>query len=186
MIKKIKLNDKEVEYELKVSKRASRMRLAIYGNGSFVITKPNWLSDAKLSSFINQKADWILSKLEGLPKVSQKSTEEKKKHYQRYRERARVFIHNELKLANQFYGFKYNRVSIRNQRTVWGSCSANKNLNFSYRIYFLPEDLARYIIVHELCHLQEMNHSQKFWNIVAETVPDHKLRRRKLKKQVNI
>ena len=71
------------------------------------------------------------------------------------------------------YNFKVGRVSIRNQRTRWGSCSKVGNLNFNYRIALLPPKLSDYIIVHELCHLGEFNHSRKFWDLVALACPDY-------------
>lgn len=75
---------------------------------------------------------------------------------------------------NAQYGFTYNRIAIRNTRNCWGSCTSLKNLNFSYKILFLPEHLQDYIIVHELCHLQELNHKAEFWLLVAQTIPEYK------------
>lgn len=100
-------------------------------------------------------------------------------HHQK--EQARAFVHSRLNVLNAYYGFVYHRVAIRNQKTRWGSCSKKGNLNFNYRIVSLPFHLADYIIVHELCHLGEFNHSQKFWNLVAQAVPDHRARRRELR-----
>ncbi len=95
------------------------------------------------------------------------------KHYQIYKEQSRALILNRLEHFNQFYNYSWNRVAVRNQRRCWGSCSAQKNLNFNYKILFLPPHLRDYIIVHELCHLREMNHGPTFWELVAEQVPDY-------------
>lgn len=84
---------------------------------------------------------------------------------------------------NSFYGFSVGRISIRDTKTRWGSCSKRGNLNFNYKILFLPAHLADYIVVHELCHLQEFNHSQNFWALVAKIFPNHKAMRAELKKQ---
>ena len=94
---------------------------------------------------------------------------------------ARVLVQRKLEQFNTVYNFKIGRVSIRNQRSRWGSCSRLGNLNFSYKIVLLPEELADYLIVHELCHLGEFNHSPRFWALVARTIPDYKARRRALK-----
>lgn len=83
---------------------------------------------------------------------------------------------------NQYYDLAWGKVAIRNQKTRWGSCSKNGNLNFHYRIIFLPESLQDYIIVHELCHLKMFNHSKEFWDLVGEQVSSHKECRRNLRK----
>ena len=95
---------------------------------------------------------------------------------------ARQLVRQRLEYYNQFYGFQYGRVSIKNQRSRWGSCSKQGNLNFNYRLVNLPSELADYIIVHELCHLKEMNHSARFWRLVVQVMPDYLTRRQKLKK----
>ncbi|MDO8521292.1 MAG: DUF45 domain-containing protein [bacterium] len=102
--------------------------------------------------------------------------------YRKHKETARAFVHHKLKEKNTHYALSFGKVAIRNQRTRWGSCSKKGNLNFHYRIIELPEHLADYLIVHELCHLKEFSHSKKFWSLVAETIPDHKARRKALKR----
>ncbi|MCA9386358.1 M48 family metallopeptidase, partial [Candidatus Dojkabacteria bacterium] len=66
--------------------------------------------------------------------------------------------------------------------TNWGSCSSKGNLNFTWRLIFAPLEILDYVVVHELCHLKEQNHSQRFWDLVAEQVPDYKKKRIWLKK----
>lgn len=104
------------------------------------------------------------------------------KHYLQHKEAARIVIHERLNYFNTHYEFVYNRVAVRNQRRCWGSCSSLKNLNFSYRLLFLPAELRDYVIVHELCHLAEMNHGPKFWELVSQTIPDHQDRIQHLRK----
>ncbi len=104
-----------------------------------------------------------------------------RKEYLAYKESARKLVYERLEYFNQFYNFKYNKVAIRNQKTRWGSCSRRGNLNFSYRLALMDPRLADYIIVHELCHLKEFNHSQNFWDLVAQQFPDYKELRKKLK-----
>lgn len=102
-------------------------------------------------------------------------------HYLTHKELARAHILERLVYFNQFYQLQFNRVAIRNQRGCWGSCSAKRNLNFNYKILFLPPHLTDYIIVHELCHLKEMNHGQQFWDLVALQLPEYKKLRRELR-----
>jgi len=80
-----------------------------------------------------------------------------------------------IEYYNRHYNFTFNRVAIRNQRRCWGSCSSLKNLNFNYKILLLPDHLQDYIVVHELCHLAELNHGQQFWDLVAQQIPDYKI-----------
>lgn len=104
-----------------------------------------------------------------------------RQNYLKHREAARELVHERLEHFNRHYGLSYGRVSIKDLRTKWGSCSSRRNLNFSYRILLLPPELQDYLVVHELCHLKEMNHGENFWKLVAETVPDPKLRNRELR-----
>ncbi|MEK7462261.1 MAG: M48 family metallopeptidase [Patescibacteria group bacterium] len=96
------------------------------------------------------------------------------KHYVSHKEEARAFVLARLLHFNQHYQLSWNRVAIRNQRRCWGSCSAKGNLNFNYKILFLPAQLADYIIVHELCHLTHLHHGKVFWDLVAEQIPDYR------------
>lgn len=104
------------------------------------------------------------------------------KHYQVHKEASRQLVAERLVHFNQHYQFTYNRVAIRNQRRCWGSCTSLKNLNFSYKLLFLPQCLSDYIIVHELCHLKELNHGPRFWQLVEETLPEYKQYRRELRR----
>jgi predicted metal-dependent hydrolase len=104
------------------------------------------------------------------------------KHYLEHKEEARRLIHARLEYFNTYYQLGYKRVAVRNQRRCWGSCSALGNLNFSYRLLFLPSELSDYIIAHELCHLKELNHSPRFWDLLSKTIPDFKRRKQTLKK----
>lgn len=98
------------------------------------------------------------------------------------REHARALVHARIQYFNEHYQFRVGKVFIKNHKSRWGSCSEKGNLNFNYKIAFLPLELADYIIVHELCHLAEFNHSERFWGHVARTIPDHTHRRRHLRR----
>lgn len=101
--------------------------------------------------------------------------------YLKYKEQARTLIKEKIEVFNKIYEFRYGRIAIRNTKSRWGSCSKNGNLNFNYKIVFLPPKLADYLIVHEMCHLKEFNHSKKFWDLVRKAVPDYKELRKELK-----
>jgi predicted metal-dependent hydrolase len=102
--------------------------------------------------------------------------------YLKHKEAARIVINERLAYFAPLCGVTYKRVSIRNQKRRWGSCSSLGNLNFSYRVAALPPELRDYVIVHELCHLRELNHSKAFWALVEEVLPDYKERDLALRK----
>lgn len=184
MKKQIKLQNKRVDYLVKKSKRAKRLRLAIYCDGSFVVTVPNGLDATRVENYILQKAEWVLEKLRIMKKRSHNVvfTKRSKKEYLKLRDEALVMAQSKVEKFNKAYGFKFNKIAIKNQKTRWGSCSKKGNLNYNYKIALLPEKSADYIIVHELCHLKEFNHSRKFWNLVERALPDFKERIEKIKK----
>lgn len=172
----ITLENEEVEYSVRESARARCLRIIVHPGGELSATLPLGMNIQKLENFIRQKADWILRKINLakkrkpaflLPKSS-------RREYLDKREAARSLAEAKLEEFNNFYNLKYGRISIRNQKSRWGSCSRKGNLNFNYRIVHLPEKYLNYIIVHELCHLKEFNHSKNFWDLVAETIPDCK------------
>jgi len=85
--------------------------------------------------------------------------------------KAEVVIPERLALLAQQHGFHFNNVSIRGQKTRWGSCSSKKNINLNYKLLFLKPKVADYVLIHELCHTIEMNHSKQFWDLVADCDP---------------
>jgi predicted metal-dependent hydrolase len=101
--------------------------------------------------------------------------------YLKYKEEARRLVNERLEFFNKIYGLPLNRITIRNTKSRWGSCSKKGNLNFNYKIALLPPALADYLVVHELCHIKEFNHSQKFWDLVALALPNYKKLRKELK-----
>lgn len=98
-----------------------------------------------------------------------------------YRQKASEIIHDRLHYFNEHYQFTYHRVTFRNQKTRWGSCSAKGNLNFNWRLAMAPIEVIDYVVVHELCHLEQMNHSKAFWNLVNQMIPEYKKRRKWLR-----
>ena len=103
-----------------------------------------------------------------------------KKDFEKYKEAARDLVLRRIAFFNKTYGFAFKKIAIRNQKTRWGSCSKTGTISFNYKIALLPSHLADYIIIHELCHVGEMNHSRKFWSLVARTMPDYVLLRKEL------
>jgi len=89
-------------------------------------------------------------------------------------------------LKAQELNVKYSRISVKDTSSRWGSCSSSRALSFSWRLILAPRNVMEYVIVHELCHLIEMNHSHRFWNLVDKTYPEHHEARLWLKKNGRI
>lgn len=96
--------------------------------------------------------------------------------YVAHKEAARTLITERTHHHAKLHAFTFGRIAIRDTRRSWGSCSSKKNLNFNYKLLFLPPCLREYIIVHELCHLRVLNHSADFWREVETLMPDARVR----------
>jgi len=213
-------NEQPIPYRLRVSRRAKRMRIAVYpgtfkrvdqlsieerksidfnnkfnfkGKGawvysdsSVVLTLP-WGFSQKFSQknaekFIRQKQQWILKSLNYFRRFGNRVVlKSGKREYRKYKEQALALAIAKVESWNRFYGLSYNRINIKNQKTRWGSCSKKGNLNFNYKIVHLPEPVLDYLIVHELCHLKEFNHSKNFWLLVSQAIPEYKKLRGELR-----
>lgn len=97
-----------------------------------------------------------------------------------YRNMAREIIEERVKIYADILGVEYNRISIKAQKTRWGSCSGKGNLNFNWKVILTPFELVNYLVIHEVCHLKEMNHSKEFWKQVEQLDPDYIEHRREL------
>lgn len=184
----ITVNGQTIEYTLKISKRSRSMRISIHPDGEVVVSVPRLMSlGFFVDNFVKRKADWILAKQKhfksfGPVAFVKKTKSEKRAEYLNNKEIARKLVEKKVAEHNKFYNYKIGRIAIRNQRTRWGSCSKRGNLNFNYKLALIPEKLADYIVVHEICHLGELNHSKRFWDLVARTMPDHRALRAELNK----
>ncbi len=88
---------------------------------------------------------------------------------------SKKYIINRVKYLSNTYGFKYNKIAIRDQRTRWGSCSSRGNLNFNWRLILADPKILDYVIIHELAHTVHMNHSKNFWGMVESIMPEYKV-----------
>ncbi|MEI6400163.1 MAG: SprT family zinc-dependent metalloprotease [bacterium] len=173
-----------MEYIIKKNKRSKSIRISVKGNGEVVVTMPYRLPKYFAERFVESKKDWIAEKITEMksrpPRPQKLLAHYSAKDFKEHKEQALRLVNERITHFNKWYQFDFAHVVIRNQKTRWGSCSGKKNLNFNYKIVFLPSELADYLIVHELCHLAQMNHGPKFWALVAEQIPDYKERRKQL------
>jgi predicted metal-dependent hydrolase len=178
----IELEGRKIEVTHKVSKRAKRVRLAIYPGGEMVLTTPHRLPDFFVQKFLRSKAKWIVQKWEHARKLPKPVKADTREEYLQHKAAALKFVKDRLEHFNRHYNFKYNKVTIKNHKSLWGSCSRRGNLNFNYKLALIPQEQADYVIVHELCHLRVFNHSQAFWDLVGQAVPNHRQIRAALRK----
>lgn len=174
MLNIVKLHKRNLEYTLKVSNRAKRVRITVNHDGKVVVTKPKKVDPVIIEKFLISKSEWIFDKLEKFKNspnlLNIKNTKEE---YLENKDKAFILAKKRIDYFNNIYNFKFNKITIKNQKTRWGSCSRKGNLNFNYKIALLPKHISDYIIVHELCHLKELNHSRKFWKLVGVAVPSY-------------
>jgi len=172
-----------IRYTIRRSDRARRLRITIRPDRSVTVTAPRRISTDTVEIFVRRHADWIATKqkqlaalnIAVLPKLTARDKN-------RYLHNARALIKRLVDDFSLQYDFSPGRISIRNQRTRWGSCSKDGNLNFNLKIIFLPESLQRYVVLHELCHLKEFNHSRAFWALMAHVMPEYASARRELRR----
>ncbi|MFP4514762.1 MAG: M48 family metallopeptidase [Parcubacteria group bacterium] len=174
------ISNKPIKYKIINSYRAKHIRLALYPDKTIIVTKPFLCSNKTVEKFIISKKDWIEKKFQYFDKLPKKK-KFSREHYLENKEIARKLIQTKVDKYSNDLALDYQRISIRAQKTRWGSCSKQGNLNFNYKIILLPEYLQDYIIIHELCHLKELNHSKRFWDLVASICPDYKKHRQELK-----
>ena len=168
--------------------RSSRKTLAIEvrPDGTIRIRAPRFCSALQIQRFVRQNQNWILKKLgqaeerqkrkktpAGAPFTAQELRELAGQAKEELPPRA-------ARYAEQM-GVRYGRITIRAQKTRWGSCSAKGNLNFNCLLMLAPPEVLDYVVVHELCHRKEMNHSPRFWGEVAKIMPDYKKHEKWLK-----
>jgi predicted metal-dependent hydrolase len=168
-----------MEYDVIYSKR--RTVSLVIKAGRLVVRAPIGTSRRKINELVESHKNWIEKGIEKTIARAEKeeiSPEEEKI----LRKAARATLPEKTQYYAQKMGLKYGRITITGAKTRFGSCSSKGNISYSFRLMRCPEAAIDYVVVHELAHLLEMNHSDRFWRIVATVFPDYKERRRLLKK----
>jgi predicted metal-dependent hydrolase len=181
-IKDLQIAGQKITYLLRRRPRMKSVRLSIGVDGSLMVTAPKSYPQFLIKALILKKITWIKSAiLKRLASPSIFRQQHTSIEIKQYKVLTKRLVEERLSYFNQFYHLKYKKVTIRKASSRWGSCSKIGNLNFNYRLCLLDSKLLDYIVVHELCHLQEFNHSKAFWRLVAQNFPDYKSLRQQLK-----
>ena len=176
-----------LEYEVIRSNRRS-ISIQIKRDGHVLVRAPKFMSDIDIDAFVESKADWITKHLQELQMESDSHCEEELltvKDIEKLKALARNVIPAKVAYYARLLGVSYGKISIRMQKTRWGSCSREGNLNFNCLLMMAPPDVLDYVVIHELCHRFEMNHSAKFWARVEKAMPDYRVHRQWLKDHGN-
>lgn len=180
----------ELPYTLVRSSRKS-CAISINPEGQITVRVPLRISQKEIEHLLVEKRIWIITKYLETEKhrqnrpVSNLTEVQRIALEKRYIAAAKEYFPKRTAYFVQFTGGSYNRISIRDQKTRWGSCSARGTLSFNWRLMLAPPTIADYVIVHELCHLTYMNHSADFWRKVESVYPDYRTARKWLKDHGN-
>ena len=169
--------------EVVYSNRKS-VAIQIKPDGTVVLRAPYGVPKRELNRILEEKRSWIEVHLQ---EIKEREAEQKalpKFSMQEIKElanKALAYIPERVKYYAPIVGVNYTRITIRNQKTRWGSCSSKGGLNFNCLLMLTPPEVIDYVVVHELCHRKEMNHSKAFWDEVEKVLPDYKSAKRWLR-----
>ena len=174
------------EYDIVRSSRKT-LSLQMKPDGHLVVRAPHRTSDRQIRQFVENNSAWIQKHRE---LIEQRRRQEEmnpppaitKETLERLRSLASETIPPRVSYYANLMGVSYGRITIRAQKSRWGSCSAKGNLNFNCLLMLTPPEVQNYVIVHELCHRKQMNHSPAFWREVEQIMPEYRRHRLWLKK----
>ena len=172
-----------MKVEVVRSKRKT-LSLQVREDGTVLVRVPNRVREREIRSFVQGHMDWIIrqqSRMEQAVAARSEISPLTEEELQRLREEARRDLTARAAVFAPRIGVTYGRISIRHQKTKWGSCSSKGNLNFNCLLMLAPEAVLDYVVVHELCHRKQMNHSPAFWSEVERILPDYRIARKWLK-----
>lgn len=168
--------------------RSNRKTVAIQVNSDLSVTvrAPRSASEKDIEEILKKKEAWISKHIEKIKKAKERFEAEATEKLTREKvialaEEALKVIPERVEYFAKVIGVTYGKITIRNQKTRWGSCSSKGNLNFNCLLMLAPSEVLDYVVVHELCHRKQMNHSKAFWSEVEKVFPDYKEARKWLK-----
>ena len=174
----------EIEIQVKRSSRRT-LSLQVTREGQVVVRCPLSTTKEQIQAFVDEHRQWIGESLEQVKRRLASRPVMTPEQVWKAKSLARMTLSAKVRYWAAKMGVTYGTISIRHQATRWGSCSSRGNLNFNWTLILTPEPLQDYVVVHELAHRLEMNHSDRFWKIVESQIPDYRERRNLLKTYEN-
>lgn len=160
--------------------RSKRRTISIEVNTELevIVRAPRWVSKRDIRYFVDEKEHWIRKTKERVKRINEKNASEPEKRLSEAElgelmDRAREVIPGRVEYYAGLIGVTYGRITIRHQKTRWGSCTSKGNLNFNCLLMLAPREVLDAIVVHELCHRKEMNHSERFYKEIYRVYPDY-------------
>lgn len=163
-----------MEYTLSRGRRKT-ISIQIDRKGKLIVKAPYPVPKDEIDKFILSKESWINKHMEKAAQIQASVIKLTKEEIKYLADKALVVIPEKCQKYAPLLGVTYGRITIRNQRTRWGSCSSKGNLNFNCLLMLCPEPVIDYVVIHELCHRKEMNHSPAFYALVESIMPDYKV-----------
>ena len=167
-----------------IRSRRRTLALQVRQSGEVVVRAPLFVREQEVRRFVEEHLAWIEKQQRKLACAAEQRREIQplsKAELSGLTEQARRDLTERARLFAQRVGVTYGRISIRHQKTKWGSCSSKGNLNFNCLLMLAPEAVRDYVVVHELCHRKQMNHSEAFWAEVERVLPEYRQARKWLK-----
>ena len=172
-----------MEIEIRRSRRKT-IALEVTADARVIVRAPMRMKEKEIVRFVQEKSAWIEKSLELVrQRKAEREAQEKlsAEDIRRLADQALEVLPGRVAYYAPQVGVTYGKITIRNQKSRWGSCSAKGNLNFNCLLMLTPPEIQDYVVVHELCHRRQMNHSEQFWREVERILPDYGERRRWLK-----
>ena len=172
---KIEYNGEKIQYQI-IKAKIKNMYIHIK-EGNVIVKAPLRLKEKQIIDFVNQKSKWIFEKTKEMEYRKKEETVIEKEDLQRLED----IVSRSIDEYSKKLGLTPNKVKIKFIKYAWGSCSSKKNITINMQLAKKEENIIKYVVLHEMCHLKYMNHSKDFWNLVENNMKEYKEYKKKLK-----
>ncbi|MGN0154692.1 MAG: M48 family metallopeptidase [Lachnospiraceae bacterium] len=180
----LEIEDLIIPVTLQRGKRKT-LAIKITREGSLLIKAPRQMRENEIERFVRQKRYWIYKQTKRVLEENRNRVVRSEEETEALRKQAREILTERTDYYKEILKVDYQRIRIGNPKTRWGSCSSRGTISYNWHLILMPDRILDYVVVHELCHLLEMNHSPAFWKKVSDVLPDYQSRRKWLKENGN-